>query len=129
MTTEKTPISSEKSMNFRAGAAVVEYHAHVYYEAPTRAVAAALRDHLLAWSGAPLKVYTLSDGPRGPHVRPMFGVDVPRAEFAEVLAFLLLNHGPLSVLIHPVTGNELLDHTHHALWLGSPQPLDLSVLV
>ena len=59
---------------------------------------------------------------------PMFGVDIPIADLPAVLAHLMVNHGPLQVLIHPVTDDELMDHTHHALWLGQPQPLNLAVL-
>ena len=113
---------------YREPNVVTEFHAHVYYQDFTRAAASALREKLGDLAGGRLKIYTLSDGPRGPHVTPMFGVDIPRADLPDVLAFLMLNHGPLTVLIHPVTGHELLDHTHHALWLGPPQPLDLVVL-
>ncbi len=105
------------------------FHAHVYYEASTRASADALRNHLIEISRGRLEIHTLSDGPRGPHVTPMFGVDIPAEALAEILGVLMTRHGPHSVLIHPVTGNELLDHTHHALWLGQPQPLNLAVLV
>ncbi|RYZ77553.1 MAG: hypothetical protein EOP04_30965 [Proteobacteria bacterium] len=58
----------------------------------------------------------------------MFGIDIPRSEFEGVVQYLMLNRGGHSILIHPVTDNELLDHTQHALWLGAPQPLNLSVL-
>lgn len=108
---------------------VREFHAHTYYCSETRASAVALREHLATLAGGRLKIYTLSEGPRGPHVTPMFGADIPQGDLPEVLAFLMVNHGPHPVLIHPVTDSELLDHTHHALWLGPPQPLDLSRLV
>lgn len=105
---------------------VREFHAHVYFTPATRPHAAALRERLL--ENAALTLYTLSDGPRGPHVNPMFGVDIPKGQLSDVLGFLMLNHGDLAVLIHPVTANEVEDHTIHALWLGPPQPLDLSKL-
>lgn len=108
--------------------AVDEFHAHVYYSPETRDSAVGLRAEVLGMAGGRLKVYTLSDGPRGPHVVPMFGVDIPRHDLPEVLSFLMMHHGPHAVLIHPVTDDELLDHTHHALWLGDRQPLNLSVL-
>lgn len=107
---------------------VQEFHAHIYYAPETRASAASLREKLVSHPRG-LSVYTLSDGPRGPHVKPMFGVDIPLDAMSDVLGFLMINHGPHSVLIHPVTGNELLDHTHHALWLGHPEPLNLAILV
>lgn len=107
----------------------LDFHAHVYYSRETRTSAEALRQRLVELGGGRLTLYTLSDGPRGPHVMPMFGVDIPHDDLPRVLGYLMRHHGPHAVLIHPVTGNELLDHTHHALWLGPPQPLDLSCLV
>lgn len=106
-----------------------EFHAHIYYSSETRESAVALRERMAGVGGAQLGLSMPSDGPRGPHVNPMFGVNIPAAVLAETLAWLMVNHGPHAVLIHPVTGNELLDHTHHALWLGACQPLDLSRLV
>lgn len=38
------------------------------------------------------------------------------------------NHGNLSVLLHPLTRYEVLDHTHRAMFLGKVVPLDVSVL-
>jgi DOPA 4,5-dioxygenase len=88
-----------------------------------------LRQGLIADAAASgAKIHTLSDGPRGPHAQPMFGVDIPKASLSRLLSFLLLRHGPHAVLIHPVSGDELMDHTHHALWLGERLALDLSVL-
>ena len=109
-------------------ATIREFHAHVYFTAETRASAVALRDRLAGLAGGRLVLHSVADGPRGPHVLPMFGVDIPKPDLPEVLGFLMLNHGPHSVLIHPVTGDELLDHTHHALWLGRREPLDLERL-
>jgi DOPA 4,5-dioxygenase len=113
---------------YRSVEDVKEFHAHVYYGAGSRDAAAALRETLMQMAGGRLTIYTLSDGPRGPHVTPMFGVDIPKTDLPEVLAFLMLNHGGLQVLIHPVTDNEVMDHSHHALWLGERQPINLAVL-
>ena len=105
-----------------------QFHAHVYFNATTRAFAASLRDGVLGLAAGRLHVSNLADGTRGPHGNPMFGVDIPPSDLPEVLGFLMIHHGALPVLLHPVTGHDLLDHTHHAFWLGTPQPLDLSVL-
>jgi DOPA 4,5-dioxygenase len=40
----------------------------------------------------------------------------------------MLNRGSLDVLVHPETGDAYDDHTLHALWLGTPQPLRLEIL-
>ena len=119
MTSESQQVDRQK---------IQEYHMHVYYSAGTRDHAVRFRDLLTSLGNGRLRVYSLSDGPRGPHVEPMFGVDIPAAHIAEILEFAMINHGPLSILLHPVTGNDLLDHTHHAFWLGPPRPLDLSIL-
>ena len=105
-----------------------EFHAHVYFSEATRPFAASLRAAVLGLAAGRLNVSNLADGARGPHGNPMFGVDIQAADLPEVLGFLMIHHGALPVLLHPVTGHELLDHTHHAFWLGAPQPLDLSVL-
>ena len=34
----------------------------------------------------------------------------------------------LVVFVHPLTGNDLLDHRDRALWMGELRPLDLSML-
>ena len=108
---------------------VKTFHAHVYYEVLTRSSAEALRNHLMEISRGRLEIHTLTDGPCGPHVTAMSVVDIPAETLPEILGVLMTRHGPHAVLIHPVTGNELLDHTHHALWLGQPPPLNLAVLV
>ena len=60
--------------------AITEFHAHIYYSKETRDTAVALREALQTMAGGRLKTYTLADGPRGPHVTPMFGVDNPVAD-------------------------------------------------
>lgn len=75
-----------------------------------------------------LRVHKLWDGPIGPHPIPMWELDTggkykPEL-FARVLGFYQLNHGDLSVLIHPRTdADDLIDHTKFALWLGHKQRL------
>ncbi len=113
---------------FKSHSSISEYHAHVYFQDSTRLSAEALYEELGKAFGDRIKRNTIAFGPRGPHVSNMFGLDIPRDAFVDVVSFLVLNRGRHSVLIHPVTDNELLDHTQHALWLGLPQALDLSVL-
>jgi aromatic ring-cleaving dioxygenase len=40
----------------------------------------------------------------------------------------MLNHDGLSILVHPLTGDPVADHTKTPLWLGEPQPLDIGFL-
>lgn len=61
---------------------------------------------------------------RGPHITAFFEVDVNSPElFVQFFSWIQLNHGPLSVLIHPNSDDTLKDHTIHAAWLGDKLPL------
>ena len=108
-------------------ATIRAYHAHVYYtDAATRHVAAELREELGQRFECVLGRW--HDKPVGPHPVSMYQVAFPVAEFARLVPWLALNHRGLSVLIHPETGDDPVDHTEHALWLGPMLPLDISKL-
>lgn len=56
------------------------------------------------------------------------------AQFGAFIPWLVINRGPLSVLVHPNTVNpetgeheDERDHTQRATWMGSPVLLDLSL--
>ncbi len=107
-------------------AQVREYHAHVYYLPETRGDAERLRVAL----GERFKV-TLGrwhDNPIGPHTRGMYQVLFAADQFATLVPWLMLNRGAADVLVHPSTGDDIADHTAHALWLGDKLPLNLAAL-
>jgi DOPA 4,5-dioxygenase len=107
--------------------AIAGYHAHIYYEDPeTRARAGVLREAIGAKFAVVLGRWR--DQPVGPHPKPMYQVAFAPAVFAELVPWLALNHGGLSVLIHPETGDDPTDHSEHALWLGEKLPLDIAFL-
>ena len=110
----------------RDPATVPEYHAHIYYLPETRAVAESVRERLGA--GFEVRLGRWHDDPIGPHTRGMYQVLFAAGEFARLVPWLMLNRGPLDVLVHPSTGDDLLDHTAHALWLGERLPLRLEAL-
>jgi DOPA 4,5-dioxygenase len=58
----------------------------------------------------------------------MYQVAFPAEAFGTIVPWLMLNRGPLDVLVHAETGNDLRDHTAHTLWLGEPLPLRLEAL-
>ncbi|KAI4177175.1 MAG: hypothetical protein LQ343_000657 [Gyalolechia ehrenbergii] len=63
----------------------------------------------------------------GPHPIAMFEVGIAKpAQFGDFVPWLAIHHGPLSVLVHPNTGDDLRGHTQNAMWIGEKLPLKLS---
>ena len=103
---------------------IENFHAHVYYDAGTRADAVALCEAAGTTFG--IKVGRMHDNPVGPHPRGSCQLTVPKEQFSEVIPWLVLNRGKLTVFTHAQTGNALRDHTQHVIWLGPSETLDLS---
>lgn len=102
---------------------ITGYHAHVYYDADTRPAAEALRADLDEKFDTVLGRW--HDKPVGPHPQWMYQVAFPTELFAELVPWLALNRRGLNILLHPETGDDLADHSTHAMWLGESITLRL----
>jgi DOPA 4,5-dioxygenase len=105
---------------------ITGYHAHVYYTPATRPAAEALREELERHFTVRLGRW--HDALVGSHTRSMYQVAFAADELARILPWLMLNRGELDILLHPETGDEIADHTTHAVWLGEKLPLRLDIL-
>ena len=103
---------------------IENFHAHVYYDAPTRARALKLCE--TAGQKFGVKVGSMHDNPVGPHPRGSCQLTIETAQLSEVLPWLVLNRGKFTVFTHAQTGNALKDHTDHVIWLGPSETLELS---
>jgi len=105
--------------------AIKGYHAHIYFDADTIDQARALCEQ--AAQLFPLKMGRVHERPVGPHPDWSCQLTFGPQMIGEVLPWLALNRKGLVVFLHPDTGDDLLDHTEHAIWMGAMRPLDLSV--
>jgi aromatic ring-cleaving dioxygenase len=62
----------------------------------------------------------------GPHTSPMIELHFNSVTHGLVLAWLEVNRGETSVLVHEDTGDDVRDHTEGKIWLGTPLPIDFS---
>jgi aromatic ring-cleaving dioxygenase len=102
------------------------YHAHIYYNQETSPAAQKLHDALAA--NFPIEVGMLRDDPVGPHPVSQFAAIIKPEQFQTVVPWLMFNRDGLDILIHPLTDDQVEDHSTFALWLGMPIELRLDVL-
>lgn len=122
---------SEETARTEAGGSdprsIAEYHAHVYYDPQkTRDRAERLRERVAA-EFPQAKLGRWHDKLVGPHTQSMYQIAFPSGLLASFLPWLMLNRDGLNILLHPETGDDTLDHTAHAAWLGAVLPLRLDV--
>src|SRR3990167_2993881 len=101
------------------------YHAHIYCDPSERPAAAALRD---AFGNDPaiLFVGEMTDGAVGPHPIAQYEVHFLARSEEDVVAAITATG--LRALVHPLTDDDLADHTTLARWIGEPVELDVTVL-
>lgn len=99
------------------------FHAHVYYDAATKPDAKALRAEIDARFDVELGRW--HDKPVGPHPYWSYQVAFAPEQFAAIVPWLALNRRGLTILVHPETGDDLADHSDHAMWLGDTDILNL----
>lgn len=114
------------------------YHIHVYWlhNDEQNTAAWALRDDFIRrFNPIPCKgacgtwcpeacYWDMNKGPAGPHPVSSFGLYIPLEIALEAINWVSINHGDLSVLIHPNSGFPIIDHNDNALWIGHRLPLD-----
>jgi aromatic ring-cleaving dioxygenase len=101
-------------------------HAHIYYSDQQRRAAEALRDRFVEGVPEVLFVGRMMDFGVGPHPIPQFEVHFLESSRDAVVA--AIEASGLRALVHPLTDDDLADHTTLAQWIGEPLQLDVSTL-
>lgn len=104
-----------------------EFHAHIYFDTVSQKHAETMYERVSE---------ELSDVSRGrfhtrcvgPHPSCMFTMVYGKGVFQEVTLWLMENLNGLSAFVHPLSGNDLDDHTKYALWFGNQLELNLDKL-
>ena len=107
------------------------WHAHIYYAETERAAAESLRALFVALAeagGEPVILFVgrMTDAGVGPHPLPQYEVHFREQNVPLVVA--AIEATGLRALVHPLTHDDLADHTTHARWLGEPLLLDVAAL-
>ena len=118
-------------MSPEAPGAADPYHAHIYYDHESWDTAHRLHQKLsdILMSGMLadlLVVGRMYESGVGPHPQPQFEIQFRASVLPQITK--VLEASGLTVLIHPLTDDDLADHTTLAHWIGEPLPLDESVL-
>lgn len=102
------------------------YHAHVYCLPEHRAAADALRGRLERLQDDVLFIGQMTSGKAGPHPIPQFEVHFLKRSLDRILP--VIRASGLRALVHPLTNDDVADHTSLAQWVGAPVELDLTTL-
>lgn len=99
------------------------YHAHIYFDEKTVDIATEVYTQIQ--NQFDFEIGRFHKKPTVPHTKWMFQVLFTKSDFDGFISWLENNRNDLSILIHPLTGNDLQDHTKYASWLGDSINLDL----
>ncbi|MEG1767192.1 MAG: DOPA 4,5-dioxygenase family protein [Comamonas sp.] len=114
-------------MNSPSQPLIQDWHAHVYFDAASRASAWALRETIERDLAGRMVMGRFHEKPVGPHPMWSYQLIVSPQDFTQVVGWLALHHAGLDVFIHPNTGDSLRDHRDRALWIGQSHVLNLAV--
>lgn len=104
-------------------------HAHIYFSSGQRDAADKLRDDFVRQSESGdeiLFVGRMTDGKAGPHPIPQYEVHFLGRSLPSVVA--AIEESGLRALVHPLTDDDLADHTSLGQWIGERLELDLTTL-
>ena len=120
-------MTAEEPTTIRAVADINEWHAHVYFDADSAPAAERLREAVA--ERFDLRVGRWHEQLVGPHPRWSYQLAFSQALFGELIPWLALNRENLTIFIHPETGDDLVDHTKHTIWMGEMLDLNLEMFL
>jgi DOPA 4,5-dioxygenase len=99
-----------------------KYHFHIYFEKDQLSLAKDVVDKLSDTKH--LEIGQIRTEPIGPHPVGSCQITVLKEHFLEIVEWFLVHRGDLSVFIHALSGNNILDHTNYVMWIGKPYKIN-----
>jgi DOPA 4,5-dioxygenase len=104
-----------------------KYHVHVYCDLDQVSVCQQVRRELLSSGLAIEGAGPVRNRPIGPHPKPMFEAWFASSELDSIIDWMKRNRNGLSVMFHPLSGDDLADHKDYSFWIGEKLKLDLTI--
>ena len=101
------------------------YHAHIYFDQQTLALATQLCEQIAATFTLPIG--RIHQRPVGPHPEWSCQISFAQKHLQDFIPWLEQRRQGLTVFVHGISGNDLEDHTLHVYWLGEEKVLDISI--
>lgn len=104
---------------------IMDYHAHLYYDQSEHQKALEVVEK--AKNIDIFSVGRAHEKPVGPH--PLWSCQLlfQPETLPEALSWILENRDGLTIFMHPNTGDDYLDHTEHAIWIGEKVKLNTDI--
>ena len=101
------------------------FHAHIYFD-PDQLGSA---KEFAAQAKARFKcaVGHFHQQPVGPHPRGSCQLSLGVEEFGRFASWAAEERGDLTIFAHGLSGDDWADHTHHVVWFGPSEELNLSI--
>ncbi len=103
------------------------YHIHFYCEPSQIPLCQTVREKMVQELPELDGAGPVRNKPIGPHPLPMFEAWFTTDHLDKVVRWSMQNRSGLSVMIHPLSGDDLADHRDYAMWLGPQLPLKLDI--
>ena len=112
-------------MHYKVMGTITGYHAHIYFDENTLETAKSVAQNINMKFDVPVGKFHEKNV--GPHPRWSVQITIERNKFGRCIPWLMKNRQGLTVFTHPLTGDDLTDHTDHALWMGELLELNLDI--
>ncbi len=101
-----------------------QYHFHIYFNRNQLSTLKTVLEKLEGLDN--IQIGRIRETPIGPHPTGSCQISVKGGNVEKMLAWFLVERRGLDIFIHPLSGDEIKDHTDYTVWIGQPHQLNLN---